>query len=263
MHATSGQDGGASRRSLRGRPRRRVSVFGVLGEILITLGVVTLLYVAWQLWIGDYLIGNQMKSQAQALSEQWDRLPSASASPTPDASPTPSTITTDPPVMADPGDAQIIGNVWIPRFGANYVFTLAGGVSASRTLDPIGIGHYPDTVMPGATGNFAIAGHRGSHGAPFQDLPALHIGDAVVIETQDGWYTYRFRNLEYVAPTQVDVLLPVPQNPNVQATGKYITMTTCSPRYGSAERAIAYGVFESFTPRAAGRPASLTEGVTS
>ncbi|MFX7849337.1 sortase, partial [Acinetobacter baumannii] len=94
------------------------------------------------------------------------------------------------------------------------------------------MGHYPDTAMPGQQGNFAIAGHRGSHGAPFADLPSLRVGDAVVVETPDGWYTYRFRTLEYVRPDGVGVLLPVPQQPEVQATDKLITMTTCSPRYG-------------------------------
>ena len=38
-------------------PRRRVSVLGVLGEVLITAGVVALLYVSWQMWIGDWIIG--------------------------------------------------------------------------------------------------------------------------------------------------------------------------------------------------------------
>ena len=82
-----------------------------------------------------------------------------------------------------------------------------------------------------------------------------------MVETPDGWYTYRFRNLEYVRPDGVQVLLPVPQQPEVQATDKLITMTTCSPRFGSTERAIAYGVFESYTPRVDGPPASLSTGV--
>ncbi len=163
--------------------------------------------------------------------------------------------------MTQPDDAQIFGVVRIPRLGPDYQFRLAGGVSASRTLDPIGLGHYPDTAMPGQLGNFAIAGHRGSHGAPFADLPSLHIGDAIVVETETGWYTYRYRNLEYVRPDAVDVLLPFPQQPEIEATDRIITMTTCSPRYGFSERAIAYGVFESYTPRTeAGPPLALTSG---
>ena len=38
-------------------------------------------------------------------------------------------------------------------------------------------------------------------------------------------------------------------------------MTSCSPMFAMTERIVAYGVFESFTPRAAGAPAALTDGV--
>ncbi|SIR94123.1 class E sortase [Microbacterium sp. RURRCA19A] len=247
-----------TRRSAR-RPkprRRRVTVLGVLGDLLLTAGVVVLLFVGWQLWIGDAIIGAQFKSEAGALTDEWAAAPT---SPAPSTSPG-DAAATEPPALAQPGNGEVFGVLRVPRLGPDYQFKLAGGVSASVTLDPIGIGHYPDTAMPGQQGNFAIAGHRGSHGAPFADLPSLRIGDAVVVETPDGWYTYRFRNLEYVRPDGVQVLLPTPQQPEVQATDKLITMTTCSPRYGSAERAIAYGVFESFTPRADGPPASLTSG---
>jgi sortase A len=231
-------------------------VLAVLGDLLLTAGVVVLLFVGWQLWIGDAIIGAQFKSEARAMTDEWAE---AAETPRPSSAP----VTSDPaepPALSQPGNGEVFGALLIPRLGPDYQFKVAGGVSASVTLDPIGIGHYPDTAMPGEQGNFALAGHRGSHGAPFADLPSLRIGDAVVLETRDGWYTYRFRNLEYVRPDGVGVLLPVPQAPEVQATDKLITMTTCSPRYGSAERAIAYGVFESFTPRADGPPASLTSG---
>lgn len=244
-------------------PRRGVSVVGVIGDLLVTAGVLVLLFVVWQLWIGDAIIGAQFKDQGRELSEQWAAdpappVPSASAT---DAAQLAAPPTADPPALDQPGDAESFGVVYIPRLGADYHFPVAGGVSAARTLDPIGLGHYPDTAMPGQVGNFAIAGHRGSHGAPFADLPSLRIGDAVVVETEGGWYTYRFRNLEYVRPDGVNVLLPFPQQPQIEATDRVITMTTCSPRYGFSERAIAYGVFESFTPRTeAGPPLSLTSG---
>lgn len=244
------------------RPRRRVSVIGVIGDLLVTAGVVVLLFVVWQLWIGDAIIGAQFKDEGKELSQQWAAdpvvpSPTASVAPGQPAGPP----TAEPPVLGQPGDAERFGVVYIPRLGPDYHFTVAGGVSSSRTLDPIGLGHYPDTAMPGQLGNFAIAGHRGSHGAPFADLPSLRVGDAVVIETQEGWFTYRYRNLEYVQPDGVNVLLPLPQQPQVEATDRIITMTTCSPRYGFSERAIAYGVFESFTPRTdAGPPLSLTSG---
>jgi sortase A len=161
-------------------------------------------------------------------------------------------------IAPQPKDAQVFGVMRIPRFGADYQVPMAGGVSRARTLDPIGIGHYPGTPMPGAVGNVAVAAHRTTFGKPFHRIADLQVGDAIVIETKAGWYTYRFRNLEYVTPHAVDVLQPVPQT-SIRANGKYLTMTSCSPMYFKSERIVAYSVFESFTPRADGAPASLAE----
>jgi sortase A len=254
-------------RARRTRPARRPSVVGVLGEILITLGVVTLLFVAWQLWIGDVIYGAERSAQADEQSdiwqEQYEEQLEASPEATPDATeaPAPTEVTAEPVILPQPADAEIFATMSIPRFGSDYHVNIAGGVTRANTLDPIGIGHYPGTQMPGEIGNFALAAHRTTWGKPFNRIADLHVGDAIVVETPDGWYTYRFRTLEYVQPSAVEVILPVPQAPDVEANGRYITMTSCSPMYSLAERIVAYGLFESFTPRSAGAPASLTGGV--
>lgn len=240
------------------RPRRRVSVTGVIGEILITVGVVMLLYVVWQLWIGDVIYGAERNEQGSQMSQEWAQ-----------AEPEPPVATTDPdtgqqtfvpPVLEEPADGERFGVMRVPRWGEDYAMPMAGGVTRPVTLDPIGIGHYPGTEMPGEVGNFALAGHRTTFGKPFADIATLRVGDAIVIETEEGWFTYRFRTLEYVQPNEVDVLLDVPQRPEVPANARYITLTACSPKFSLAERIVAYGVFESFQPRAEGEPASLTEG---
>ena len=102
----------------------------------------------------------------------------------------------------------------IPRFGPDYATPIAGGVTrdAARSTT-IGIGHYPGTEMPGQVGNVALAAHRTTFGAPFARIAELRVGDAIVIESPVGWYTYRFRNLEYVQPSEIDVLADVPQAP--------------------------------------------------
>ena len=120
--------------------------------------------------------------------------------------------------------------------------------------------------MPGGVGNTVYAAHRWTSGAPFDPIDKLVIGDAIVIQTQDGWYTYRFRTLTYVQDTQVEVLLPVPQQVGVAANGRYLTLTSCAPKLNMLERIIAYAVFESFTPAASAPPASLaapTQGASS
>lgn len=225
-----------------------------------TVGVIVLLYVVWQLWIGDVIYGAQRNATAQERSQQWAQEYEAAA---PGAEPGPAEpgpaepVTADPVILPEPADAQVFGVMRIPRFGVDYAYDIAGGVSRARTLDPIGIGHYPGTMMPGQPGNFALAAHRTTYGKPFNRIADLRVGDAIVVETEAGWYTYRFRTLQYVRPDEVEVLLPVPQAKDAPPGTAYITLTSCSPMYSLAERIVAYGVFESFTPRSAGEPASL------
>ena len=256
----AGQAGDAGTRSPRARPRRRTSVVGVIGELLITAGVITLLYVVWQLWVGDMIYGAERNATGHEISLEWaDAYPSTSEPDGTDPGTEGEPVTADPVILQEPGDGERFGVMHIPRFGSDYAVPMAGGVSRAITLDPIGIGHYPGTSMPGEPGNFAVAAHRTTWGKPFNRIAELHVGDAIVIETADGWYTYRFRTLEYVTPDEVEVLLPVPQELDVPPGTSYITMTSCSPMYSMAERIVAYGVFESFTPRSAGPPASLDE----
>jgi len=264
VKAESGENAGAI--TARPAPRRRASVIGILGELLVTAGVLTLLYVGWQLWIGDLIYGAQRHAAGQELSQEWEQ---QYAAPAPNVSTAPSEAPAEeaapaplePIILPEPAEGERFAVMRIPRFGSDYVWEIAGGVSRSVTLDPIGIGHYPGTPMPGEVGNFAVAAHRTTYGAPFNRIAELHVNDAIVVETPDGWYTYRFRTLEYVTPSEVEVLLPVPQVENAPAGSRYITLTSCSPMFAMTERIVAYGVFESFTARASGPPVALTEGV--
>lgn len=237
------------------RAHPRVTVTGVLGEVLITVGVVVLLFVVWQLWIGDLIAGAQNNDRGHSISEEWEALvPTA-----PTAAPDPTEDPEEIPVLPEAGDGEIFGVMHIPRFGSDYAVPMAGGVSRATTLDPIGIGHYPGTQMPGAVGNTAYAAHRtGYGGAPFYRIGELRVGDAIVIETEDGWYTYRFRNLEYVKPTAGAVLNEVPQDVSPPDGERYLTLTSCSPKHTIIERIVAYAAFDSFQPRADGPPATLS-----
>jgi sortase A len=244
--------------SRQGRVQRRpLSVVGVLGELLVTVGAVVLLYVGWQMWFGDVIYGAQAHADSRALSEQWAAETLAPAPNPTTTDPLPSTVA-EAPTLPQPADGEDFAVMWIPRLGADYSFKIAGGVSRARTLDKSRIGHYPDSAMPGDVGNFALAAHRTTFGAPFNRIADLHVGDAIILETQNGWYTYRFRTLEYVKPTAVDVLLPVPRKPDVPAGEKFITMTSCSPMYAMSERIVAYGLFDAYQPREAGPPTSLS-----
>ena len=69
------------RRSL--RPRRRISVVGVIGELLITGGLVVLLFIGWQLWFYDAIVGDELKEQATEQSREWNQQAAESPTPTP------------------------------------------------------------------------------------------------------------------------------------------------------------------------------------
>jgi sortase A len=152
--------------------------------------------------------------------------------------------------------------MYVPRFGADYARSVSEGVETATVLDRNGIGHYPGTQMPGQVGNFAVAAHRTTHGAPFKQLATLQVGDRLYVQTQDGYYTYDFRGLEYVRPTGVGVLDPVPQLPGVAPTDRILTMTSCNPLFSAAERIIAYASLESWQPSSAGPPAAIKSIVT-
>ena len=79
-----------------------------------------------------------------------------------------------------------------------------------------GFGHFPKRAHPGEVGNYALAGHRVTHGEPLRRMPELRPGDSVIVETADATYTYRLDtnpNHLIVPFTGTWVLDPLPKNP--------------------------------------------------
>jgi sortase A len=239
------------------RPRRKTSVIGVLGELLITAGVFVLLFLGWQIWLNDIIEGAAQDHQAQELGQSWKH----TAAPKPTTTPPKPVGPGTPVVGVAPANAQKFGILYVPRFGSTWERPIAQGVGVADVLDAIGVGHYPGTAMPGQVGNFAIAAHRHAYGGGFENLHELHVGDHVYIGTKDGWYEYTFRDIEYVKPTEVNVLLPVPMAPGVAPVDRILTMTTCNPFFSTAERMIAYGVFDTWYPYAQGPPPEIAATV--
>ena len=132
----------ASRRqaAARPRPRRRVSIIGVFGELLITAGVLVMLYVVWQLWVGDLIYGAQNNAAAEELSQTWAE---QYTPPEPDGEvlPPEEPASVEPVILPEPADTEVFGIMRVPRFGDDYAVQMAGGVTRAGTLDTIGIGH--------------------------------------------------------------------------------------------------------------------------
>ncbi|TDW30225.1 sortase A [Cryobacterium psychrophilum] len=238
--------------------RRSVRVFGVIGELLITGGVLVMLFIGWQLWWNDMIVAREQSRAAAAISTGW--IDEARQHSEQDAAPAaPGEPGYGNPVVATaPGNAQPFAVLYVPRFGADYHRTVAEGTGRNvLNSTTLGIGHYPDTQMPGEVGNFAVAAHRSAYGGGMHLINELQLNDAIYVQTADGYYTYRFRDMEYVAPSRIEVLSPVPNAPGVAPLDRIITLTSCNPLYSTAERIIAYGVLESWKPISAGAPAEL------
>lgn len=243
-----------------GRPRRRFSVVGLLGELLVTAGALVLLFLGWQLWWNGPVASGQQSSAAADQSHEWLQQASQTPAPTPTIDPvTKKPDYGEPPVMRAPAAVEPFAVMYVPRFGSDWSRIIRESTDVEKVLNSYtaGVGHYTETQMPGAVGNFAVAGHDTGWGNTFIDVSKLRIGDAIYVQTKDAWYTYRFRNFEYVQPNAVSVLLPVPRDGAAKAGNRIMTITTCNPPYHAAERLIAYSVLDSWQPASAGPPAEL------
>lgn len=237
----------------RRRQRHKFSVIGLLGELLITAGVLVFLFLGWQLWLNDIIVGNHDNHAAADLAQSWD----AGNSSTHQEQPSDDVDFGEPAVAEIPKENSTFAVLYAPRFGDDWVREIAQGVGLADVLNKGRIGHYPSTQLPGEMGNVALAAHRLAYGAPFRDIDQLRVGDKLYLKTQDGYYTYSFRNLEYVSPRGVGVLEPVPQHVGEAPTDRILTIMSCNPKYSVAERLIAYAVFDSWQPISAGPPAAI------
>lgn len=235
-------------------PRKRSSVgqrlLGGFGEILITLGVILLLFVAWELWWTNI---DSNRAQNVATEQFTQRLEVGTAQgKEQDFGPAP--ITKIP-------ENETFGMFYIPRFGKDFAHPVTNGVG-SEVLNSVGIGHYPETQSPGEMGNFAVAAHRQTHGQVFWNIDKFENGDKIYLQTLEGFYTYEWRSTEIVNPTQVEVLLPVPHQPGVQPSTSILTMTSCHPPFTTRMRIIAYSELISWRPPEAGPPLEIADVVS-
>jgi sortase A len=131
---------------------------------------------------------------------------------------------------------------------------VAEGIGKENVLDKGYAGHYPGTAQPGRAGNFALAGHRNTHGEPFRYINRLRRGDEIRVETGEAVYTYVVdRTLARTTPGDGGVIRPVPRStvrPSYGYTdrGYYLTLTTCTPEYRSTYRLVVGGKLKSVQP---------------
>ena len=248
-----------TRRAIRKRSKL-MRLTGATGEILITAGALMGLFLAWHLVWNDAIQGERQNQAATSLANDWKE-PSSNGVDLEPAEPAVRPSGEEPPVTVSPAEGEAFALLYVPRFGNDFVRSIAEGVDLKTVLNSrtLGIGRYLESDQLGEVGNFAIAAHRTTWGATFGDIGELRIGDRIYVEVPEGWHSYQFRNLEYVWATEVDVLNSFPKM-NVEEPGtRVITLTSCHPRFSEAERIIAYGVYEGWFPRDGGPPSEIAE----
>ncbi len=208
----------------------------LLGEVMITLGVVVLLFVVYVLAWTNVRSDQEAATLSGDLRQQWaNELPHNGVS---------GAAVAAADLKVTPGQPFAI--MTIPRLGKHWSSPVIQPKGSQISLDELaeGVVHYTQTALPGQVGNFAVAGHRATHGQPFADLNLVRPGDTVVVETADAVYTYvvdNNPNRTIVLPSAVWVLDPVPGHPGAVPTQALITLTTCNPRWNSSHRMIVFG----------------------
>ncbi|MFJ9099113.1 class E sortase [Streptomyces sp. NPDC102405] len=232
----------ARRQAKARKPGAAVVASRALGEVFITTGVLMLLFVSYQLWWTNVRAHAQADKEASSLQNDWASGKGA-------------------PGTFEPGQGFAL--LHIPKL--DVVVPIAEGVSNKKVLDKGMVGHYSEgalkTAMPDAkTGNFALAGHRNTHGEPFRYINKLSPGDAIVVETQDKYYVYKMTStLPVTAPSNTSVIDPVPKGSGFTTAGRYITLTTCTPEFTSKYRLIVWGKMVEERPRSKGKPDALVQ----
>ncbi|WP_408990710.1 class E sortase [Streptomyces sp. 1268] len=211
-----------------------------VGEVFITLGVLMLLFVTYQLWWTNIRADQIAGKETNRIQDEWangDRKPGVFA----------------------PGEGFAI--MHIPKL--DVVAPIAEGIDKEKVLDRGMIGHYGEgklkTAMPSdKQGNFSVAGHRNTHGEPFRYINKLKPGDPIVVETRDAYYTYEMASiLPQTSPSNISVIEPIPVGSGFTKPGRYLTLTTCTPEFTSTYRLIVWGKMVDERPRSEGKPDAL------
>lgn len=247
----------------RGRPPRRVSPFTVVGIVMLVVGLSCLGWVGYQ-YLGTNAVSekafvterdqlrakwdqekktdpkaNKTQNQAQKGQQSQAQNPAQNQAQNPGHNQAQSETQT---LIA--GDAMAL--LRIPRFGAGYEIPIVNGTDLSVLSK--GVGHYNSTAQPGQIGNFALAGHRVTHGQPFAKLLELTSGDQVMVETRQAVYTYVLDESPKqltVKDTDTWVIDPVPGKPDAKPSQALITLTTCQDLFRSPDRSIGFGHLQS------------------
>lgn len=209
-------------------------IAGILGELLITFGVIIALFVFYQLYWTGVSTGKAQAQAADDLRAQWGAGGAGWGT-----------------------EGAPVAFLTAPNAGI-YDFVAFEGVDLATLAN--GPGHYPGTALPGQVGNSAFAAHRDGNGAPFDNIDRLGTCDDIIVETQSMVYRYKVLPVDGLAgqgeafdcvpegtvvpgvpgrhivePHQSEVVTP-------HGEASMVTFTTCHPQWANTHRLIVHGV---------------------
>ena len=210
-------------------------IFRRIGQTMILLGFLTLLFVVYQLW-GTGLLTERYQ---QGLENDFEEL----VEQVEEVADEPEEVISDSEVEVKPdlgeflwrSEGEAMAQLTIPVLNLSKTVVSGVGVEALRK----GPGHYSYTPLPGMPGNSAIAGHRTTWGAPFGDINKLEPGDEILIQTVQGSFTYRVveqmggRGHFIISPYRLDVL-----DQNFDTHPNRLTLISCHPKLTARQRII-------------------------
>jgi sortase A len=240
-----------------------------LGQVLITFGVVLLLFCVYELRITSLETERSQNRLGDALRRSWaepssrpvpsepapSTQPSAQPSSEPSAQPSAEPAPAAEPVVASPELGDGIAVLHVPALAGFDPWVVVEGTSVASLKR--GPGHIRGTALPGEVGNVVLSGHRTTYGAPFARLDELLPGDSVVLETRDRWLTYSVTGTRIVPPTAIEVTYPVPGKRRATPTERLLTLTTCHPRYSARQRMVVSAVLSAEQGKDDGPPAGV------
>ncbi|MCM2427333.1 class E sortase [Streptomyces sp. RKAG337] len=197
------------------------AIISVIGEVLITTGLVLALFVVYSLWWTNVIADRHAKRDGDKVRQDW-------------SAPGPRGLDTK----------DGIGFLHVPAMGRNFEVLVKKGTDTDILNEGVA-GYYDQPVksaMPwDKQGNFTLAAHRDGHGAKFHNIDKLKNGDPVVFEDKDTWYVYKvYSVLDETSKYNVGVINQIPTESGKKKPGRYITLTTCTPVYTSRNRYVVW-----------------------
>ena len=127
---------------------------------------------------------------------------------------------------------DVVGRLTILSANINH-YVVFGATNKKLEYGP---GYILGTSLPGSGGNFAIAGHRTTYGAPFGNLDRVQVGETIIFQTNTNQYKYQVIDVKIVSPEDNYVLENYGDD--------RITLTTCHPKFSAKQRLVVIGQLE-------------------